>query len=498
MEGKVTSLGESTDPSPNTTRESPRDLLAVDLDGTLVATDTLWESIARVVRANPAGAWRLPLWLLSGRAHFKAQLAAAGPVDASTLPYRPEVLERIAQRRAQGAETVLATASSETTARAVAEYLGVFDHVLASDASNNLAGPAKRAALENLAAGRPFDYLGNAGVDRLIWAKARRAIFVDPTRVVRRAIARKELEGELLVAPHARGPAALKAIRPRQWSKNALLFVPILLAHDLTNQASVAAAAVALVCFCAVASATYLLNDLLDIEADRRHPEKRNRPFATGQLPIPTGFLLCGALLVAGFTLSAVALSSASTAMLALYLVCTSAYSLWLKQWLFVDVLLLAGLYTLRVIAGGVAANVPVSTWLLAFSVFFFLSLALIKRYVELLDAQDAAVGTLPRRAYQASDIGLVETMGVSSGFLSVLVLGLYVSSADVMQLYSAPQWLWLITPVMLFWISRIWFLARRGGLASDPVLFATTDGPSYLCGACVVAIGTLASLAGP
>jgi 4-hydroxybenzoate polyprenyltransferase len=477
---------------------TPGELLVVDLDGTLVATDTLWESVSQLLRREPGSLFSMLGWLGSGKAVFKEEIAKRAPVDPARLPYREVVLDRIRERRSHGSEIVLATASHIQTAQAVADHLGLFDGVLASQAATNLSGTEKLAAIRAYAGGRAFDYAGNASVDRSIWAEARHPLFVDPTPSVSRAIANGEIQGELLVPPGNRRAAAFRALRARQWVKNALILVPLLLAHDLANAASLFGAAVAFASFCAIASATYLINDLLDIEADRLHPEKKKRPFAAGELPIASGIVLAAILLISGFGLSLLALSATATGMLALYLLCTSAYTLWLKQRLFIDVLLLAGLYTLRVLAGGVAAEVAVSTWLLAFSVFFFLSLALIKRYVELLEFRDSPAASLPRRAYRTSDTGLVETMGVTSGYLSVLVLGLYVNSDDVAQLYSAPRWLWLITPVMLFWVSRIWFLARRGQLSSDPVLFATTDGPSYFAGALIVIIGTLASVLSP
>jgi 4-hydroxybenzoate polyprenyltransferase len=285
-------------------------------------------------------------------------------------------------------------------------------------------------------------------------------------------------------------------------SKNALLFAPIALAHDLGNSQRLAAVVVAFAAFCAVASLGYLVNDLLDIEADRRHASKRNRPFALGTLGIPQGVALCAGLLCFGAGASALALPWAFTGMLALYLCLTLSYTFYFKEKLFLDTLMLASFYTLRVLAGGVATQIPVSEWLLAFAVFFFLSLALVKRYAELIAAArsahaDGESEKLARRAYQLGDTGLVETMGITSGYVSVLVLGLYVSSESVARFYSSPDLLWLISPLMLFWISRIWFLARRGQLPHDPVLFAATDRTSYLTGALVILVGVLAAVVG-
>jgi 4-hydroxybenzoate polyprenyltransferase len=308
--------------------------------------------------------------------------------------------------------------------------------------------------------------------------------------------------------PISRARALVKALRPHQWIKNALLFAPITLAQQLGDTPRLLDTLLGFVAFSCIASVGYLVNDLLDIEADRVHETKCNRPFAAGTLPIPTGIATAGILLCIGFGLAVAFVSLPFVAMLGIYLTATLAYSFYLKERLFLDVLVLAGLYTHRVLAGGVAADVMVSTWLLAFSVFFFLSLALVKRYVELLAKEqkepnsvsadgDEPEASLSRRAYHPIDLGLIETMGVTAGYLSILVLGLYVSRDDVTQFYAQPELLWLITPLMLYWISRVWFLARRGELNNDPVLFAATDRISYCVVAGVGVIGAIAAVWG-
>jgi 4-hydroxybenzoate polyprenyltransferase len=291
-----------------------------------------------------------------------------------------------------------------------------------------------------------------------------------------------------------------RALRPHQWIKNTLLFVPILLAQQIGDGPRVLTVFFGFVAFCCVASFGYLINDLLDIEADRRHLTKKKRPFASGDLSIPVGLLGAVILLSLGFGVAAVLLSAGFVAMLGIYLLATLFYSFYLKEHLFADVLLLSGLYTHRVLSGGVAAGVEVSTWLLAFSVFFFLSLALLKRYIEVLGKSSGTTSDreqLSRRAYQPIDLDLIQTMGIASGYVSVLVLGLYISREDVTSYYTYPEALWLITPLMLYWISRVWFLARRGEIASDPVLFAATDRASYCLFAGVLAIGAFAAVWG-
>ena len=268
-----------------------------------------------------------------------------------------------------------------------------------------------------------------------------------------------------------------------------MIFIPILLAHEVADVSRFLQVVIAFASFCAVASTGYILNDLVDIEADRQHPTKRKRPLASGGLPVPIALLLMGVLTAFAFGSSLVLLSAASTWMLACYLMLTLSYSFYFKQRLMLDVLMLAGLYTHRVLAGAVAASVTVSPWLLAFSTFFFLSLALVKRYVELRSVEDGDQTSIQGRAYQIEDWPLIETMGLASAYISILVLCLFVSSDDVSRLYRTPQLLWLLSPVMLYWVSRIWFLARRGELDADPVLFAIRDSSSYLAGAIMLAI---------
>lgn len=476
--------------------------LYVDLDGTLVATDTLWESLCLLLRRHPSRIAALPFWAARGRAPLKARIAALVCPDVALLPYRPEVLARIDVERAAGHRVVLATASHMRIAEAVAGHLGVFDGVLATTESTNLKGPAKLEAMRAEAAGRPVAYLGDARADLTIWAGCDRAVAFAPSRALAAALARAVPSHEILPrsAPRPARPPLLHALRPHQWVKNALLFAPLLLAHQVGDVARLTAVIAGFAAFCLVASAGYLVNDMLDIEADRRHASKRNRPFAAGNLSIPAGIALLALLLATGFGIAGLFVSPAFAGMVAAYLAATLAYSFELKERLFLDVLVLAGLYTHRVLAGGVAAGVEVSSWLLAFSVFFFLSLALVKRYVELLEkaASDrAGTGRVARRAYATGDTGLVETMGITSGYLSVLVLGLYVSRDDVTRYYSNPEVLWLATPLMLYWISRIWLLARRGEITADPVLFAATDRVSYWIVLGVVSIGVAAASTG-
>jgi 4-hydroxybenzoate polyprenyltransferase len=297
--------------------------------------------------------------------------------------------------------------------------------------------------------------------------------------------------------PRASGFAlrdAVRALRPRQWIKNLLLFVPLLLAHEGLVSWRLLAVLGGFAAFCLAASAGYVVNDLLDREADRRHPVKQHRPFASGALSLRQGVALLVALAAGALAISWLWVGPAFTGMLGLYLALTLAYSLYFKQKLVLDVLLLAALYTHRVLSGAVAADVAVSHWLLGFSLFFFLSLAFVKRYSEVRRFAESSPAQLPRRDYRAADLGLIQTLGTASAYLSVLVLALYITGSDVARLYATPQWLWLVCPILLYWLTRIWFLAARGDLPDDPVLFAAGDATSYAAGALIVLAGVAAT----
>lgn len=469
--------------------------LYVDLDGTLIATDLLWESLCLLARSRPADLLRVPFWLRGGRAALKRRLAERVTPDVSRLPYRPEVLSYLGEQRAAGRRTVLATASDERFARAAAEHTGLFDDAFGSDGEHNMKSGEKLQAIRDRESGGDFEYLGDSSADLAVWEGAAAATLVTPSAATVRTVSGLGIPTRILAEPAKSWRPALQSLRPYQWVKNALLFVPLVLAHELADLERWRGAALAFICFSCVASATYVWNDLLDIEADRRHPRKRHRPFAAATLSIPAGFGLSLGLLLGGLFLSVSFAPPPVTGMVLLYLGLTTTYSFYFKERLFIDVLVLAGLYALRVLAGGVAAAVPVSPWLLAFSLFFFLSLAFAKRYAELLGAQASQQERLERRGYEVGDIGLVETMGVAAGYLSVLVLALYVNGAGASGLYGEAGLLWGVCPIMLFWITRVWFLARRGELQDDPVLFAATDPVSYLAGAAIAVVGMLAAL---
>ena len=459
--------------------------LVVDLDGTLVRTDLLHETLAGALQRSPWLVFVLPLWLARGRAAFKRELAMCASISPGALPYREEVVALLRRERAAGRRLVLATAADERVARAVAGHLGLFDDIIASDGTNNLKGSRKRAALVERYGERGFDYAGNERADLPVWASARRAIVVtaDPALVAQAGAAAAEVEHVAL--PSSGWGAAFRALRIHQWPKNLLVFVPLVMAHRVDDVQALASAVLAFLAFCFVASAVYLVNDLMDLEADRLHATKRARPLARGDIGIAFAMTLVPALLVAGAGV-AMLVSRELLATLACYAVVGLLYSAVLKRLAVIDIFVIASLYSIRIQGGAFAVGVPVSDWLFAFSMFFFLSLALAKRHAELklFAATSADVARVPGRGYEAADVAAVGVLGPVAGYLSVVVLAFYITSREVTLLYRHPGLLWATAVLMLFWITRVWLLAHRGTLSEDPLSFALRDPTSYVVGA--------------
>lgn len=450
--------------------------LCVDLDGTLLRTDLLVESVFVLLKQNILYVFLLPVWLLKGKAHLKQQIADRVDIDASLLPYHDTFLTYLRQEHSQGRRLILATASNEKFAQAVAHYLDIFHDVLASDAATNLSGRCKLKRLQELFGDGGFDYAGNAIVDILLWKHAQQAMLVNPERGVKAAA---EQQGPVAqVFDDREGHPLkryLKALRLHQWLKNLLVFVPLLMAHRFGEVALVGQAALAFLGFSLCASSVYLLNDLLDLPDDRQHPSKRKRPFAAGSISIFHGALLIPILLIIAFGI-ALLLPIEFIDMLALYYTITLAYSLRLKQAALVDVLTLTGLYTIRIIAGAAAVSVAPSFWLLAFSMFLFLSLALVKRFTELLTLQHQERESVSGRGYTTVDLETLSDFGSASAYMAVLVLVLYINSETVRDLYTHPEVIWLLCPLLLYMVTRIWLLARRDALHEDPVVFMIRD----------------------
>lgn len=449
--------------------------LCVDCDGTLVHTDLLHEACLRLLKTAPLLLFALPFWLLKGKWHLKCRLAEFVSIDASMLPYSEAVVSLIQAESNRGRRILLATASPERFAHEVSEHLGLFDDVIATTPGSNLSGPAKAAALVDRFGRQGFDYVGNSSDDVHVWREARQGILVDASERVRKAATACTTITDDIRKPNPGPIVYLKALRVHQWLKNLLVLVPLLAAHRLTEPATLLAAVSAMAAFSLCASSIYILNDLLDLPNDRRHPRKRERPFAAGHLSIVSGIALSAALLVATAAI-AIWLPPEFWLVLAGYLATTTLYSIWLKQMVVVDVLTLAALYTFRIIAGCAATGIAPSFWLLAFSLFLFLSLAVVKRYSELLALAGLPGSKTPGRGYRSEDLPLLLSIGTSSGYMAVLVLALYIDSADVGLLYRTPMILWLTIPLLLYWISRVWMKTQRGQMHDDPVVFAATD----------------------
>lgn len=446
--------------------------LCVDLDGTLLDTDLLYESLLVLLARNPLYLFLLPFWLLQGKAALKRQIAARVTIDPRRLPYNPKVLELL--RDTAQRPRVLCTASDQLLVAPIAAHLGLFEQVIASDGQRNLSGTHKAQALVDAFGERGFDYAGNGTVDLAVWARAAGAWVVNNRSALAGAAAqRTQLLGHW-PAP-SRLQAWLKALRPHQWLKNLLVFVPVLTAHRFLEAPAVADALLAFAAFSLCASGVYLLNDLLDLDADRRHPRKRHRPFAAGRLPLLHG-LVAGPLLTLCGLAVALACSPAFAAVLAGYYALTVAYSLRLKRIVMLDVVLLASLYTLRIIGGTVAIGAELSFWLLAFSMFIFLSLALLKRYTELHAVLARGKTRANGRGYGVEDLPLLQSLGAAAGYCAVLVMALYINSPDSVELYRNPKLLWFICPILLYWVSRAWVIAHRGNMHDDPIVFAATD----------------------
>lgn len=466
--------------------------LYVDLDGTLTRSDVLFESALLLIKRNPLYLFALLLWLLRGRGYLKAQIARRITLDVALLPYNAELLAYLQQQRAQGRRLVLASASDRALVQRVADHVGLFDAVLGSDEDINLKAHSKLRAIEHDAGG-DFAYAGNGPADLPVWAQASEVIVVNASPAVARQ-AQGLRAPSLVIAPHPfRFGTVLKALRLHQWAKNALLFVPLIAGHEL-DPLRWLLTLLAFAAFGMCASATYIINDLFDLASDRAHPRKRHRPFAAATLSIPFGVLLVAILLPLSLLLAA-AIAPAFFGMMLLYIAVTLMYSARLKQVAIIDVLVLASLYTHRVLAGGIVSAVIVSNWLLAVSLFVFLSLALVKRCAELEFMSGDGNVSLAGRGYRSTDLPYLISMGIASGFVAVMLLALYVDSQIGNVMYPHVELLWLILPVALFWIMRLWLKISRMEIHDDPLLFAITDRTSWIVALAIACIAALAAL---
>lgn len=448
--------------------------LVVDLDGTLTDVDTLHEAAMRYVAKAPLRApFEMMQWLLHGKAHLKERLAGVASGASGNLPWSEPVLALITEAKAAGRPVILCTASDAGTAREIADHLSCFDDVIASDGSRNLSGSAKARELVARYGDRGFDYVGNAKVDLKVWPHAREAIIVSSDKnLVREA---ERIGNVSRVLPGARASLRdwLRQLRLHQWAKNLLLFVPLVAAQRWADLGAIWTVFLGFLSFGVIASTTYILNDLFDIEADRQHPSKKNRPLAAGRIPTLHAVVAVPVGLAAGLLL---ALSVGTPFLLAAltYVIVTTAYSMFLKRLVLIDVLTLAGLFTLRIVAGAVAISNALSPWLLMFSIFLFLSLAYLKRYVELAAAKRKR--SVAGRGYMVRDMPVVLALGVGAGYSALVVLALYLFSDAALVLYSSPYLIIVAIPIMGYWLSYMWLLALRGQMHHDPVLHAVRD----------------------
>lgn len=460
----------------------PSDMIFVDLDGTLIQTDLLVESTMQLLKKNLLYLFLLPIWLFKGKAFLKQEIANRVRLSVTTLPYHTEFLSYLTEEFDGNSTLILATASNEKFARQVADHVGFFAAVIASDGKINMAGPEKLAAILKMADGHPFRYAGNARVDLAIWQEAQSCIVVNAAAGVERAVRKEFRIGPVFRGAGGRLSLWRKAIRMHQWLKNILVFMPLLAAHQFSNAFLLGQALLGFVAFSLCASSVYLLNDLFDLPSDRNHPTKRYRPFAAGTLQPLHGLFLAPLLLLAGFGLTFF-LPLHFFLILLVYYLLTWTYSLYLKQLAIVDVMTLTCLYVIRVVAGSGATGTPLSFWLLAFSLFIFFSLALVKRASELKTLKELHRGDVAGRGYFVSDLEYLHSMGVASGYISALIIALYINSDKVIGLYKTPELLWLTFPLVLYWISRIWLKTGRGEVPDDPLLFAFKDLQSLLVG---------------
>jgi 4-hydroxybenzoate polyprenyltransferase len=466
--------------------------LCVDLDGTLVKSDTLVDSLLVLARTHPAQLLAVPAQLMRGKAAFKAFVTSHVMLDVVHLPYNRMLLQFLHEERARGRAIYLATGADTRLAERVAAHLGLFTGVLGSDGSTNLTGNRKLDRLRNQLGNLPFDYIGNDVPDLPLLASATESMVANPSLRLRLRMRARGMQPDRTFAERGNSfRSVIRALRIHQWSKNLLIFLPLLLAHQVPINLFLSGL-LAFCCFSLAASSAYIVNDLLDIESDRRHPQKRSRPFASGDLSALTGLFIAFSFLVLAIA-GARLLPLAFFLWLLLYLATTLAYTWYLKRIALVDVLVLSGLYTLRLLAGSAATQSHISHWLAGFSVFLFFSLAMVKRFAELQNLRASGLPPHNGRGYLVSDIDQLRSFGTSSAFASVMVFAIYISGSDVTLLYRRPQLLWLIMPFMILWLCRVWLLASRGELNEDPLVFALTDRASLLIGVAVAVIALLA-----
>jgi 4-hydroxybenzoate polyprenyltransferase len=462
--------------------------LVVDLDGTLIRTDLLVESFFGVLGRSPAAAMKALLLLPSGKAALKEQLATHYSFDPATLPYNRAVLDLVREASAGGRRTVLASASNERIVQPIADHLG-FDQWMASQGRVNLKSSSKAERLISEFGDQQFDYIGNERADIAVWRHARTALAVGAPA----GLARQLRLGQQVVTidpDKSSVKAWIKMLRLHQWAKNVLVLVPILTSHMFSLH-NIASGLLAFIAFSLCASSVYILNDLVDIQADRAHPTKRRRPFASGDVSILKGSLLGVALLSIAMMLAAF-VNLQFLGVLAAYFAVNLLYSFSLKRKMIIDVVTLGGLYTVRVLAGAVVIGVVVSEWLMAFSMFMFMFLAIIKRHSEMVMRLNAGLSDPTNRNYKAVDINVLAALAAAAGYSSVIVFALYIASDSAKSLYTHGQYLWFVCPLLLYWVARTIMMSQRQHISDDPLIFALRDKVTWWIAAIVLALGAI------
>lgn len=466
--------------------------LFVDLDGTLIHTDLLFEACLTFLKRNPLNIILLTLWIFQGKVFLKHKLSQRISVNVETLPYNYELIDFLKKQRTLGRKLYLATASHQTHAISIANYLNIFDGVLASNSNVNMKGKNKLSACQKLS--EKFSYAGNDTVDFILFNKAYESYLVNPTSAASR-LAKKRPVTNIFNKPRNSLKIFVQAMRVHQWLKNLLIFVPIVVSTQYLVPNDWLKALIGFFLLSFVASSTYILNDLLDIESDRAHPRKKIRPIPSGLLSIPQAIFLSISLFVIAVIGALVLTNIAFQLSLLAYLVLTLLYTFLLKTYVIADVISLASLFTIRIIAGAMVISVELSFWLLAFSMFTFFSLALIKRCAELKLLSKVNKEKSSGRDYLVEDYDLMQTFGVTSAFISLLLMAFYVDEAMKNGVYSLPNLLWATLPAFAYWFLRMWLKTNRGEMHDDPIVFSLKNKGSIVTIAFIVVISLLARM---
>ena len=458
--------------------------LFVDLDGTLIKSDLLFECLVPIIKNYFYALFLAPFWLLKGKAYLKDKFSDLVSINPEILPYNNNVLEYIRKEKENGSKIILATASNIKLAKSISDYLGIFDDVIASSKEENLKGKNKlnkiKLYIENNNTNKEFSYIGDSEADVKIFNETNIPIVVGNKNVFNKIKSKNDKTSFVDGENDFSLKKFFKMIRTYQWVKNFLIFLPLILAHKFLDVNLLLKALVAFFSFSFLASSVYIINDIMDVESDRIHPSKKNRPIASGAVKISSALKVAFILMPLSFIIS-IFLGKEFLFVLLTYFITTSCYSFYLKKIMLVDILILSLLYTVRIFAGGVALNIYLSPWLFMFSMFFFFSLACAKRYSELYAVRNNLQDEIKGRGYQAQDLEQIQIFGSSSGYIAILIFALYIQSDISMKLYKTPSFFWALCPIMLYWISRVWLLSHRGQMTQDPIIFALKDKVSYV-----------------